>query len=429
MVHTERHYANSEKWPDAFIPVCFESDDEPTLRTWIESEVRRTWGRYLDVRFLGFDRCEDEPPAHVRVEFLDGCVARLGGPVSLGYTDGPSRVGICRSYYDAHGAPQSLTAEGQEGVARYVVRHQFGHVLGFDEDDSAVNPLSRGSVMTRGFRVGEVESLVISGEDISGLRGIYSIKPNGSIVGTNGSCLRASEGGVETAPCARDATELFRFETGRIASREDGSCILLAGDGATRTVGLGECPSAPNAATVALRRARWSTPKHCVAPRTLPAVRGAQLVITDCAPVGDPAQTWSFDVVRAESDHAEVRIRHVASNLCVQQPIPFTTGRELPGLEPCVAGVTTVFSVWPNGDISSGGDDHDSSRCLLWGSLGSSLYYGSCNFRSWFVSGPLESSDGFALSVAPEAASSELLAVELHSDEFPASAQVFDVHF
>jgi hypothetical protein len=140
--------------------------------------------------------------------------------------------------------------------------------------------------------------------------------------------------------------------------------------------------------------------------------------------VGDPIQTWSFEVVRVASDHTEVRIRHVASGLCVQQPSSVMSSRDVPVLEPC-DGSTTVFSIWPNGDISF---EVDPDRyCLLWGSFGATVSYGSCNTRSWFISGPLESSDGFALGVASDAPSPGPVAEPLNG--LPESHQVFDVHF
>jgi hypothetical protein len=430
IVHTEVNYVQSAPpWPDGEVPICFETfdADDAALREFIESEVRRTWGRYYDIRFFGFDVCTGAAEGQVRIEFLDGCEGRLAGNAPLGYPGelAPSRVGICRSYVDAQGESRRLEAE--EAVARYLVRHQFGHVLFFFEDDP---PLSHPwSVMARGFDASRADELVIGSDELLRMRNWYWPKPSGSVVAMTGSCLRPAGNTVEVAPCERDEAQRFRFEPQRFVARNESSCLEVASSGSSPAVELGACPPSPTPNSVSLRRARWSTPDRCVMPRTLPASTGTALVTSDCLPVGDPVQTWALDVLADAGDHVEVRIRHIASALCVQEPPGLTAGLELPTLETCTS-TTTVFSVWSSGAISSEDQGSASRQCLRWQSNDSLLTYGSCGVvRGWFFSGPIESSEGFALRVTSEAPSAEVVAEPLGPSELPRLDQVFDVHF
>jgi hypothetical protein len=421
IVHTERHFDVGEPW-SGDIPVCFASDPGANLRRWIQSAVEQGWTRYVDVAFTGWGECDSDSRG-VILEFPEDCRGRIASAVRARTRDDieddvAQHVGICRSYLDAGGEPHEL--DENEALARFVARHQFGHVLGLLESDIAGVP----SVMVRGVRSAHVDSTVWA-EDIRPFWPGKHYKPEASIVSPSGSCLDALAT-VGLWNCSGSASQRFLPLADRIEVSGGRGCLGVSGDAA----GAAQCSTIPAANSFALRRARWSAPGYCVAPRELPVTPGALLVTKPCTAVGEASQTWAFDIVgvNAEAGRPAARIRFVAEDYCVSIAEPFRGAGDVPTLAPC-GTADAVFVLGPGGDVSKTVPGPGGQRfCLDW--YGSSvLHFRACNGRPFLLTGPLETPGGLALSTVLDEPSDAVFVVELAPDALPDAGEVFDVHF
>jgi hypothetical protein len=418
IVHTELHTGGAMPWPDAPIPVCFASGDTPeSLRQWTRSSVEQGWRRYLDLEFSGWQSCESAETPGVVVEFLEDCRARIAGAVSLGYP-GPGkqvRVGICRSYHDdAGGGPRDL----EEHHVRFVALHQFGHVLGLEESDGTV-----GSVMIRGIRW-TVEPMVWA-DDILELASHFGYKPEASIVHVSGWCLDTAGGRVALARCSASGTQRFRPFPNRVELEGSSDCLAAAeGD----AVAVLDCSAPPSNALV-LRRARWSAPGHCVAPRALPVIPGTPLETTTCSELGDVSQTWSFEIAASVEGRPQARIRFPAQDYCVAAPQDFSGPGDVPTLEPC-SSTPTLFELGPDGRVSLRNPGTGDRFCLRSFEKDSALFFDSSCGRPFMLTGSLETADGRALEVDPDNPGGELSLRDPGPVGLPPTlGQVFDVPF
>lgn len=417
IVHTEPHgVSGAQRSGD--IPVCFASNPGADLKRWIRSAVEQGWARYLAVEFTGWGECESEPRG-VILEFPENCRGRIASPVRARTSndvqnDAEQRVGICRSYFDASGERHDL--DENEALVRFVARHQFGHVLGLRE--AGIHDVS--TVMVRGVRSAHIDSTVWADD----IRGLGPGKPEGAIVSASGSCLDAP-GSVGLWNCSGSASERFLALPERIEVL-GGNCLGVSVEAA----GAVSCSTLDTANAFALRRARWSAPGYCVAPRELPVTPGTLLATQPCTAVGEASQTWAFDIVgiNAATGRPHARIRFVAENYCVSVAEPFRGAGDVPTLEPC-GTADALFVLGPGGDVSKTVAGPSGQRfCLDW--LDNSvLHFRSCSFRPFVLTGPLETPRGRALSTVLDDPSEPIFVVDLAPDALPGAGEVFDVHF
>ncbi|HEX6271724.1 MAG TPA: hypothetical protein VFZ53_01725 [Polyangiaceae bacterium] len=408
------------------IPVCFLKSDTDVPPAWIRSEVERTWGRYLNVEFTGWGECSSPTVAGVVIEFLENCELRLGGkpPTGSPGREEQSRVGICKSYRNAAGELEEM--KNNEPLLRFVVRHQFGHVLGLDESEQP----STDTVMVRALEKSNAARLQLTHNDVNRYFAFsYQYKPPRTLVTTSGLCLTAFGSTVRPAPCSQSGSGRFLFNAGEVQSALDGvpGCLTLSG-GDGDTVGLAPCGTASSA--IRMARARWSTPDRCVAP-DFPAP-GSAVSTGPCAPVGDPAQAWFFEPVASERQKLSARIRFSPTGDCLSVPGGAASLSDTPLLEACGQTVLErhVFYLWINGQISFGVTTAGlPAICLQWNSPDSTLYFGSCNFDTYWLSGALETADGLALTIEPSNPNAELRAVALGANVLPSDDQIFDFSF
>jgi hypothetical protein len=420
VVHTELHRSQEMQWPHA-IPVCFASDPGEELRRWTRSAVEQGWARYLDVDFTGFDPCASGDFTGVVLEFPRGCRGRLASPVSRGRTETALHVGICASYFDASGTELELADD--EALARFVVRHQFGHVLGLGEAYTSAEAI----VMTPAVRASAVDSTVWA-HDIWLLNQDYGYKPEGAIVHVSGKCLTANGDAVGLEPCARIASQVFRSFPDRIEG-EGGKCLVVNGYPSEPAIELADCSLSPPASKLAQRRSQWHAPGHCVAPRERPVVAGGVLETRPCAEIFDAAAAWSFEIAGSDGPLALARIRYASENLCVTAPptLSTTLNVHVPTLEPCDTG-GTVFTLGPGGDISLLVPGTATQRCLDWTASNSVVHFRECSNRPYMLSGPLETTSGLAVGSSPDPLAG-LTVVALGPDDAPELGEMFDVHF
>jgi hypothetical protein len=409
-----------------------ESDANAPLPAWIRSEAERTWGRYLNVEFTGWGECSSATVQGVVIEFLEDCELRLGGKPPNGFPGNPpgnqgqSRVGICSSYQNAAGVLEKM--EDNEPLLRFVVRHQFGHVLGLSESERP----STDTVMVRALEKSNAARLELTYDDVNRYFAFrYGHKPSGTLVTTSGLCLTPFGPMIGLAPCSSGGSGRFLFDSGEVRSLLDGApgCLTLSG-GDGDTVGLAPCGTAPASSALRMARARWSTPDRCVAP-DFPAP-GSAIATRACAPVGDLSQAWFFEIVATDEEKLSARLRFSMTGDCLSVPGGTVTSADAPVLERCSETILArhVFYLWSNGQISFE-ETVEGLRpaCLRWSSPDSTLYFGQCNYDTYWLSGALETPDGLALAIHPSVPNAELRAVSLGSSELPNDEQIFDFAF
>ena len=421
IVHTDPHdYAFGDPWPSD-IPVCFAPGEGTAgMQDVIRDEVESTWGRYGRRQFTGWSTCA-EGATGVVIEFLEDCRARLGSRVWLGYPgdDKASRVGFCRTYRDARGDLRRMDQD--EALTRFMARHQFGHVFGRTDD-----PADR-SVMVRGIEHPGAERILLSPSDLAGLRLQYDAgKPSDTLVTTSGRCLAVVDTHIEPTRCADEAPQWWLPVLGGVLSFSDpvdNFCIGITEEGA---VDVTICSDRHLEVLWRMGHAQWSLPGGCVAPRSYPAEQGDSLVVAECAPVGDPAQSWYFEVFETRSGAGySTRIQFSDSGLCATVPRGVAAGGMVPLLEPCgeLGQADQLFYLRGPGEI--GFADASTHLCLNWGAsfqtanltstFGSEIFLGLCGYvqrrNNFLVSGAIEGSNGLVLRVTPDDEGSVVSAV------------------
>jgi hypothetical protein len=426
IVHTDDdNQSGGPRWGEIPIRVCFLESDTDTLPAWIRSEAERTWGRYLNVEFTGWGECSNATVSGVVIEFLEDCELGLGGKPPNGFpgnftsNQGQSRVGICSSYFNAARVLEHM--KKNEPLLRFVVRHQFGHVLGLSEWERP----STDTVMVRALEKSNAARLELTHNDLDFFAFRYGHKPSGTLVTTSGLCLTPLDSTIRPAPCSQSGSGRFLFASGEVRSllNEAPGCLTLVGD----TVGLAPCGTASSALRMA--RARWSTPDRCVAP-DFPGP-GSAIATRACAPVGDLSQAWFFEIVATDQEKLSARLRFSATGDCLSVPGVIATVADAPVLETCGQTVLSrhVFYLWSNGQISFGLMEGGAPACLLWNSPDGTLHFGPCNNDTYWLSGALETPDGLALAIDPSDPNAELRADALGSNELPNDEQIFDFAF
>jgi hypothetical protein len=426
IVHTEvSDWFRSELWP-ADIPVCFVPGSETaSMQAFIREEVESTWGRYGNLNFSGFGSCSDGAEG-VIVEFLEDCRGRLGSGVELGYPGAgkASHVGFCRTYRDARGMLRRM--DDDEALTRFMARHQFGHVLG-DVDD-AIGP----TVMQRGIEHPGADAIQLSQRDLLILRQQYGVKHWSSLVTGSGRCLALVGSSIQTARCASEAPQWWIPALDSLISFSDETDLLCTGITDAGDVDVEVCSDRHDELPWHMGHAQWSLPGNCVAPRSSPPAPGDSLVVASCKAVGDPTQSWFFEVYDSVSTAGYLtRIQFSDSGLCVTIPGGIVAGGVVPLLEPCgpLYEEDQLFYVRPPGEIAFGGAT--GQACLAWDFPNSEIYLWSCGFlnrrNNFVVSGAIESAQGHFLRVTPDEESQIVTAVPGRG--LPERDQIFDWYF
>jgi hypothetical protein len=155
-------------------------------------------------------------------------------------------------------------------------------------------------------------------------------------------------------------------------------------------------------------------------------------VVASCKAVGDPTQSWFFEVYDSVSTAGYVtRIQFSDSGLCATIPGGVVAGGMVPLLEPCgpLYQADQLFYVRRPGEIAFG--NPNGQTCLAWETLNSEIYLWSCGFfnlrNNFVVSGSIESTNGDVLRVMPDDEPQTVTAVP--ADGLPERDQIFDWYF
>jgi hypothetical protein len=435
IVHTLVPYQSSDSRPPLArkIVVCLQGtpiDDERW--SWIRDEVESTWGRYLGLEFIGFGACESLPTSGVIVRFEEQCRGRLVNDIAEEYLDPAGRVvplGICSSYFDSQG---QFEPRASENLIRFLARHQFAHVVHYKGD--ALPGVE--SVMRSGIELSRVAEYQISEEDFSWAASQiedYSRKPSKAVVSAHGKCLTSVGGKLSSRTCAIDASEPGNL---RLPSEQSwavalGELFAPLADSASSCVGKSSSTSGAELSTGAcdssqpswaLAHVQWREVGRCAFPQTQPPEAGTALMVGRCEPPGSRAQSWRFDISALETDALVAQIRFsgdAPEPLCVTAADGGAAGAVV-HLEPCAMAphANQTFRLRKDGAIAIG------DKCLYAGGEGA-VTLGGCGLP-WLVFGPVEDSEGFALTLSPGEAAT---ATASKLNGVPTADQIFDFYF
>jgi hypothetical protein len=425
------------------IPVCLSTTKaneaaDTEMFGWVQAEVESVYNRFFQVEFVDWERCEDAVKPRVMVSFTNRCLEHLVNDIEpvVPTSDAIVQVTLCRSYVDAAGTEHHVDGEQNQSLVRLLARHQFGHVLGLP-DGATGDPTG----MQRSVNAGHEDEMALTADDYVKLGAAagagYIPKPMHSIVTSSGSCLNASElankgvGTVSAAPCAplgMGAREEWETTGTQIQNTDLTSCFRAGALGEPVTVIKCVIQSAP--LTFQLAHAEWRTITQCVGPADDPPIAGTKLITKPCTFAGDAAEAWSFEIrgtdalvsVSEPFNHLLVRIHFVAADLCVSLPNATAASNDELELLPCEAMTVDndpqVFDFVDGALINQG-------YYVNWQDPAGVLFIaGQSAYSNFFTSGAFETTDGAALSLAPD---STLITTAFNG--LPTPDQVFDVYF
>src|SRR5262245_44722744 len=116
-------YGNTSfTWPGApvMIPVCWENQtpDNAVARSWVQDTIERNWARHARINFTGWGKCTKGASG---LHILHSTNSRApGGYPGLNGVDNGMELPLSRS----------------QGEMRARALHEFGHALGFHEEEA-----------------------------------------------------------------------------------------------------------------------------------------------------------------------------------------------------------------------------------------------------------------------------------------------------
>jgi hypothetical protein len=412
------------------ISVCFDRADSSLLDL-VRDEVETTWQRPLNIQFTGWSSC-DESAADVQVTFEDDCRGSLVNAPVLGDPDSgePSPVRICRSVRAANGARVELA----DSVLRLLARHQFAHVLGLDDSSP-----DHSTMMLRGIEESRADTLTPTLDDVVGewstdspfeasLFYHYGRKPPKSLTNANGECLAAVDGAPNWQSCISGVSAMsWEFASSGVRLLDESAqCLRAAGSTPGSAVEFATCDLNPNtpAQHWALAHAQWRTQNLCVTASAPPSV-GTPISAAACGEVGEPTQSWFFELVGTGSGNVDytARIHLSDSSYCVA--LLTSPGEKTPFLlQPCssVSNAQSLFSLKADGTVWFRGWQ------LIFNSPGGVLFPQQTGPNIyWVQTGALEGIGTFAGSALTRSADGSLFVSPIAGRA--SKEQLFDAYF
>jgi hypothetical protein len=322
------------------------------------------------------------------------------------------RVSICRTYRTISGERAELASN--EALLRFVTRHAFGHVLGWEDSELGDEP----NAMVQGLAASNADALGLDGRVLDRYDLLLAPgKPRGTLVTTTGACLSRVADELVSLPCSDPRSGRFELTSEGAVLLGEGASECLASSGSSVT--FEPCEGLTASSRFTLERARWSTPARCVAPYE--TRNGSAAGLFACRDIGDAAQAWRFDI-QAGTGSGEItaRLHFETLGACLTRSSDPGFLYDVPTLEPCDTGdPRQVFVLYSGGVIGA-----PDGPCLTANRPDGALHLFTCAFADVFwLSGALRTSGGHAITARNGSFVAEAL------DSVPGDAQVFDFSF
>jgi hypothetical protein len=411
----ERPHTGVTYWANPIEVCVHDRSEHHALYDVVRDEAERSWGRYLDVDFTSWAECSGPVGApRVELDLVDDCASRLVAPVALGApsTAEARRVTLCRTYRTAGGALVELASD--DALLRFVTRHVFGHVLGWEDSRSEDAP----SAMVQGLAASSAPALGLDGRLLGRYEPVVTPgKPRGSLVTTRGACLSRVGGELVALPCSDPQSGRFELTAAGAALLGEAPPVCLSRNGGG--VAFDACDGVPADARFELTRARWSTPDRCVAPYEIE--NGSAVALSDCGDIGDVSQAWRFELqTDAGTGDTNVRLRFESLGACLTRATDAGFLDDVPTLDACDDGDSRqLFALYAGGRIGL-----PSGLCLRANRPDGALHLYPCaSADAFWLSGALHTTDGHGIT----AGDGSFVAEPLGS--VPGDGQIFDFAF
>jgi len=196
--HPLWQFTGAQPFPAGAIPVCFKASVPAALRTTVQRLIEESWESAANINFTGWQGC----PASI----ANGTVS-----VEVDSTLPNNYVGQTIRTLNPSSSVTAVKFKTSSPSNRTVI-HEFGHVLGFAEENQADNDCTQRTSGATSLEVdGDVStsimtqsacgftSATLSAWDIIGARKLYGLKHPGTISGNRGLVLNVQGGSTAQA--------------------------------------------------------------------------------------------------------------------------------------------------------------------------------------------------------------------------------------
>ncbi|MFT4924109.1 MAG: hypothetical protein ACI8WB_000187 [Phenylobacterium sp.] len=142
---------NTNAWSHAYIDVCWQPQTLPegetqadwdTAKHWAKTAVANSWMRYSNLEFVGWDACTSQSTG-LRLSVADAQPVTTSGVDASGARYSDISLNFSFKQWVTTLCPQYLGDYQKELCIKSMAVHEFGHALGFVDEDNTVGIANR----------------------------------------------------------------------------------------------------------------------------------------------------------------------------------------------------------------------------------------------------------------------------------------------